>query len=56
MKGTSNFQESEAKLILINLEWVVIKYTLRFSFKVINNQAEYEALLVGLKIAKELRV
>lgn len=36
-------------------EGVVVKYLLCFSFKVINNQAKYEALLAGLRLVKELR-
>ena len=29
---------------------------LRFSFKASNNEAEYEVLIVGLKLAKEMKV
>ena len=32
------------------------EYALRFSFKTSNNQAEYEALIAGLRIAKDLKV
>lgn len=56
MDGASNFQESGASLILTNFEGVVIEYALHFSFRVTNNQAEYEALMARLKIAKELGV
>ena len=35
---------------------VAAEYALRFSFKTSNNQAEYEALIVGLRIAKDLKV
>ena len=35
---------------------MVIKYALRFDFKTSNNQTEYEALIVGLKIANDLSV
>ena len=52
--GASNTQRSRASLILTNFEGTVTEYTLRFNFKVSNNQVEYEALLAGLKIAKEL--
>ena len=51
--GASNAQDSGASLILINFEEIMTEYALRFNFKASNNQAEYEALLVGLKIAKE---
>ena len=31
-------------------------YALRFGFKASKNEAEYEALIAGLKLAKEMRV
>ncbi|XP_073118006.1 uncharacterized protein [Elaeis guineensis] len=54
--GASNTQGSGADLILINFEGMVIEYAIRFNFKVSNNQAEYETLLAGLRIAKELDI
>ena len=54
--GASNTLKSIAELILVNFDGTIIEYTLQFNFKASNNQAEYEALLVGLRIAKELRV
>ena len=33
-----------------------ITYALRFSFKASNNKAKYEALLTGLRLAKQLKV
>ena len=48
-----NAQGSGAGLILTNSEGVITEYVLRFNFKASNNQAEYEAFLVGLKIVKE---
>jgi len=32
----------------------LIEQALRFAFKISNNQAEYEALVVGMFLAKEL--
>ena len=52
----SSVQSSGASLILINSEGIVTEYALRFNFKASNNQAEYEALLASLKIAKELEI
>ena len=49
----SNVQGSKADLILTNSEGIVIEYVIRFNFKASNNQAEYEALLIRLKIAKK---
>ena len=54
--GASNAQDSEAGFILINFEGIITEYALRFNFKALNNQAEYEALLADLKIAKELDI
>ena len=54
--GASNEQGSRAELILKSSEGVVAEYALRFSFKTFNNQAEYEALIAGLRIAKDLKV
>ena len=31
-------------------------YALRFRFKASNNEVEYEALIAGLKLAKEMKV
>ncbi|KAM1427039.1 hypothetical protein ACFXTO_019665 [Malus domestica] len=45
-----------AGLVLTTHDKVVIEYTLRFKFKASNNEAEYEALLVGLCLAKHLGV
>ena len=35
---------------------MITEYVLRFNFKASNNQAEYEMLLAGLKITKELDI
>ena len=35
---------------------MITEYVLRFNFKALNNQAEYEMLLAGLKITKELDI
>lgn len=43
-------------LILTNPEGMVVEYALRFAFQASNNQAEYEAFLTGLRIARELKV
>jgi len=48
--GSSNQQGSEAGVIL----GFLIEQALRFAFKASNNQAEYEALIVGMLLAKEL--
>nr|KYP43933.1 Transposon Ty3-I Gag-Pol polyprotein [Cajanus cajan] len=54
--GSSNLQGSGAGIILEGPGKVVIEQSLRFSFKASNNQAEYEALLAGLRLASDLGV
>nr|GEW60274.1 reverse transcriptase domain-containing protein [Tanacetum cinerariifolium] len=41
-------------LILINQEGVEFTYTVRFRFDETNNEAEYEALISGLRIVKQM--
>ncbi|KAI5323900.1 hypothetical protein L3X38_032973 [Prunus dulcis] len=52
--GSSNAQGREAGLILISPNKVVLEYGLGLKFHASNNVAEYEALLVGLRLAKEM--
>nr|GEW87618.1 reverse transcriptase domain-containing protein [Tanacetum cinerariifolium] len=47
---------SRAGLILTNPEGVEFTYALRFRFDATNNEAEYEALIVGLRIAKQMGI
>jgi len=52
--GSSNQQGSGAGIILEGLNGVLIEQALRFAFKASNNQAEYEALIAGMLLAKEM--
>ena len=54
--GASNSGGSGAGLILANGDGVVAECALRFQFPATNNQAEYEALLAGLRVSRELGV
>nr|GEV74284.1 hypothetical protein [Tanacetum cinerariifolium] len=45
---------SEAGLILTNPEGVEFTYALRFRFDATNNEAEYEALIFGLRITEQM--
>ena len=54
--GSSNDGGSGAGLILISPKGHQMHCALRFIFKASNNKAEYEALIVGLKLAKEIKV
>ncbi|XP_076911340.1 uncharacterized protein LOC143569264 [Bidens hawaiensis] len=51
--GASN-DEGRAGLRITNQEGQHFSYVIRLEFKSTNNEAEYEALLVGLRIAKKL--
>ncbi|KAM1339086.1 hypothetical protein EV1_037575 [Malus domestica] len=54
--GLSNQQGCGAGLVFTTLDTVVMEYALCFKFKASNNEAEYEALLAGLRLAKHLGV
>ncbi|GJZ32093.1 reverse transcriptase domain-containing protein, partial [Tanacetum coccineum] len=54
--GSSFPEGSRARLILTNPEGVEFTYALRFEFNASNNEAKYEALLVGLRIAEQIGV
>ena len=52
--GSSNQQGSRAGVILEGPSGLLIEQALRFAFKANNNQAEYEALIAGMLLAKEM--
>nr|XP_025641265.1 uncharacterized protein LOC112736143 [Arachis hypogaea] len=52
--GASNQTSGGAGIILESPIWVVYEQSIKFEFPVSNNQAEYEALLGGLTLAKEV--
>ncbi|GJZ10875.1 reverse transcriptase domain-containing protein [Tanacetum coccineum] len=54
--GSSCIVGSGAGLILTNPEGMEFTYALRFWFDATNNEAEYEALNAGLKIAEQIGV
>ena len=54
--GASNAQGSGAGLILTSPEGIDIEYARRFGFRASNNEAEYEAVIAGLKLAYSLEV
>ena len=41
-------------MVLISPEGEIMKYTTRLQFPATNNEAEYEALLIGLSLARVL--
>jgi len=52
--GSSNQQGSGDGVILEGPNGVLIEQSLRFAFKASNNQAEYEALIAGMLLAREM--
>ncbi|GJT68939.1 reverse transcriptase domain-containing protein [Tanacetum coccineum] len=52
--GSSCVDGSGAGLILTNPEGMEFTYALRFEFTATNNEAEYEALIAGLRIAARM--
>ncbi|GJV73945.1 reverse transcriptase domain-containing protein [Tanacetum coccineum] len=54
--GSSCIDGSRAGLILTNPEGMEFTYALRFRFDATNNEAEYEALSVGLRITEQMGV
>ncbi|XP_027342956.1 uncharacterized protein LOC113855511 [Abrus precatorius] len=54
--GSSNQLGSGAGVILEGPNAFATEQSIRFGFKASNNQAEYEALLAGLRLAKEMGV
>ncbi|GJW96992.1 reverse transcriptase domain-containing protein [Tanacetum coccineum] len=54
--GASSVKGAGAGLVLISPTKMEYTYALRLNFESTNNQAEYEALLAGLRIAKKMGV
>ncbi|XP_074328459.1 uncharacterized protein LOC141666369 [Apium graveolens] len=54
--GSSTAGRSGVGLILISPEGFTVQQAITFAFKATNNQAEYEALISGLKLAKSLGI
>ncbi|XP_072054888.1 uncharacterized protein [Arachis hypogaea] len=52
--GSSNKIGSGTGIILVNQEGTQIEVSLKFEFPCSNNQAKYEALIIGLKLAEEV--
>ncbi|GJX12419.1 reverse transcriptase domain-containing protein [Tanacetum coccineum] len=53
--GASNSKGSGAGLVLISPSGVEFMYALRLNFASTNNEAEYEALLAGLRMARKMK-
>ena len=53
---TSNYKGSGADMVLATPDGSMLEQTITLGFKASNNEAEYEALLAGLRMAKDLAV
>ncbi|GAA0167609.1 hypothetical protein LIER_22498 [Lithospermum erythrorhizon] len=54
--GTQNSKGSGAGILIRWPDEITMEYALRFSFDTTNNEAEYEAMIVGLMLVKSLGV
>ena len=54
--GVCNPKGSKVGITLEGPRDISLEQSLRFDFKTFNNEVEYEALIVGLKLAKEVGV
>ena len=52
--GAANHIGSGVGLVLVSLEKITIEKSLRLGFSATNNEAEYEALLVGMTMVQKL--
>ena len=54
MDGATNQRGSRVGLVLVSLEKITIEKSLRLSFSATNNEAEYEALLMGMVMVQKM--
>ena len=54
MDGASSALGAGAGIVVITLEGIKLEHSFRLSFKALNNEAKYEALLAGLRVVSDL--
>ena len=54
MDGASSAMGAGAGIVIITLEGIRLEHSFRLGFRASNNEAEYEALIAGLKTALDL--
>uniref|UniRef100_A0A2N9FA17 Uncharacterized protein n=1 Tax=Fagus sylvatica TaxID=28930 RepID=A0A2N9FA17_FAGSY len=54
VNGASNSKGSGAGVVLVSPEGLILEQAVRLKFSASNNEAEYEALLIGLRTAERL--
>ena len=52
--GALNSKGSGARIVLVSPEGLVLEQAVRLKFSASNNEAEYEALMIGLRMARKL--
>ena len=52
--GTTNQRGSKVRLVVVFLERIVIEKSLRLGFSVMDNEVEFEALLVGIAMVYKM--
>ena len=52
--GASNQKDSGVGLVLISPEKVIVEKSLRLDFSAMNNQAKYEALMMGMAMVQRM--
>jgi ribonuclease HI len=54
--GSYTLKGTGAGVMLVPPKGCVLKYAIQIEFSATNNTAEYEALVTGLRLAKELSI
>ena len=54
INGAANQRGSRVGLIVISLKKIIIEISLRLGFSATNNEAEYEALLIGMTMVQKM--
>ena len=54
MDGAANQRGSGVGLVLVSPEKIIVEKSLRLSFSAMNNEAEYEALLMGMMMVQKM--
>ena len=52
--GATNQRGAGVGLVLVSLEKIIIEKSLRLGFSTTNNEAEYEALLMGMSMVQKM--
>ena len=54
MDGAANQRGARVGLVLVSPEKIIIEKSLRLGFSATNNEAEYEALLMGMNVVQKM--